>query len=127
MTTQTLNNIARAMVADGKGLLAMDESLGTCNRRFAQAGIPQTLEMRRAYRELLLTTPNLQAYISGVILYDETIHQTRADGMPFVQVARDAGMLVGIKLDGRDGTCGTPWRKGNRGIGRIAGAFAKLR
>lgn len=117
MTTQTLNNIARAMVADGKGLLAMDESLGTCNRRFAQAGIPQTLEMRRAYRELLLTTPNLQAYISGVILYDKTIHQTRADGMPFVQVARDAGMLVGIKLDmGATELAGHPGEKVTEGL-----------
>jgi fructose-bisphosphate aldolase class I len=90
---------AQAMVASGKGLLAMDESNGTCNRRFAGAGIPQTVDMRRAWRELLLTTPGLGDCISGVILYDETIRQARSDGTPFVQVARDAGLLIGIKVD----------------------------
>jgi len=99
MNLQALIDTAQAMVAGGKGLLAMDESNGTCNQRFASAGIPQTVEMRRAYRELLLTTPGLGACISGVILYDETIRQAKADGTPFVQVARDAGLLVGIKVD----------------------------
>ena len=99
MNLQTLIPTAQAMVASGKGLLAMDESNGTCNQRFAAAGIPQTVEMRRAYRELLLTTPELGTCISGVILCDETIRQTKADGRPFGQVARDAGLLVGIKVD----------------------------
>ena len=99
MNLQALIDTAQAMVAGGKGLLAMDESNGTCNQRFASAGIPQTVEMRRAYRELLLTTPGLGACISGVILYDETIRQAKADGTPFVRVARDAGLLVGIKVD----------------------------
>lgn len=90
---------ARALMADAKGLLAMDESNGTCNQRFATAGIAQTVEMRRAYRELLLGTPDLSECISGVILYDETIRQTAADGRPFAQLARDAGLLVGIKVD----------------------------
>ncbi len=99
MNVQALIETAQAMVADGKGLLAMDESNGTCNQRFASAGIAPTVEMRRAYRELLLATPGLGACISGVILYDETIRQAKADGTPFVQVARDAGLLVGIKVD----------------------------
>jgi fructose-bisphosphate aldolase class I len=99
MNIQALTTTAQALVAGGKGLLAMDESTGTCNRRFAGAGIPQTVEMRRAYRELLLTTPGLGGCISGVILYDETIRQAAADGTPFVQVAHDAGLLVGIKVD----------------------------
>ena len=99
MNTQSLNETAQAMVAEGKGLLAMDESNGTCNARFAGAGIAQTLEMRRAWRELLLTTPGLGTCISGVILYDETIRQVAADGTPFPLVARDAGLLVGIKVD----------------------------
>ena len=99
MKLQALTKTAHAMVVNGKGLLAMDESNGTCNQRFASAGIPQTVEMRRAYRELLLTTPGLGACISGVILVDETIRQTAADGRPFAQVARDAGLLVGIKVD----------------------------
>ena len=99
MNLQALIKTARAMVANGKGLLAMDESTGTCNQRFASAGIPQTVEMRRSYRELLLTAPGLGACISGVILYDETIRQMKTDGTPFVQVAREAGLLVGIKVD----------------------------
>lgn len=99
MNLQALTHTAQAMVAGGKGLLAMDESNGTCNQRFASAGIPQTMEMRRAYRELLLTTPGLDGCISGVILYDETIRQAKADGTPFVQVAREAGLIVGIKVD----------------------------
>jgi fructose-bisphosphate aldolase class I len=77
----------------------MDESIGTCNQRFANAGIPQTVEMRRAYRELLLSTPGLGECISGVILADETFRQARADGMPFVRLARDNNLLVGIKVD----------------------------
>ena len=99
MNTQALTETARAMVAKGKGLLAMDESNGTCNKRFASAGIPQTVEMRRAWRELLLTTSGLGTCISGVILFDETLRQAKTDGTPFVQVARDAGVLVGIKVD----------------------------
>jgi fructose-bisphosphate aldolase class I len=99
MNLQALTETAQALVAGGKGLLAMDESIGTCNQRFAIAGIPQTVEMRRAYRELLLTTPGLGECISGVILYDETIRQAKADGTSFLQVARSAGLLVGIKVD----------------------------
>lgn len=99
MNAQVLIEAAQTMVASGKGLLAMDESIGTCNQRFAKASIPQTVEMRRAYRELLLTAPDLGACISGVILADETIRQAKADSTPFVRVAGDAGLLVGIKVD----------------------------
>ena len=80
MNVKQLIDTATAMVADHKGLLAMDESNGTCNKRFAAIGIPQTVDYRRAYRELIITTPDLGNYISGVILYDETIRQSRADG-----------------------------------------------
>lgn len=99
MNATALIATAQAMVNGGRGLLAMDESNATCNQRFASVGIPQKVEMRRAYRELLLTTPGLSTCISGVILVDETIRQAGADGTPFVQVARDAGLLVGIKVD----------------------------
>jgi fructose-bisphosphate aldolase class I len=99
MDAQTLENTAKAMVAPGKGLLAMDESTGTCNKRFAKVGIPTTVEMRRAYRELILTTPGLGEYISGAILFDETIRQTQKDGTPLIKVAIDAGIIPGIKLD----------------------------
>jgi fructose-bisphosphate aldolase class I len=99
MNTAALVQTAQAMLADSKGLLAMDESNGTCNKRLADAGIAQTMEMRRSWRELLLTAPGLSECISGVILYDETLRQSRADGTPFVQVAHAAGLLVGIKVD----------------------------
>ena len=99
MTMQELVTIARAMVATGKGLLAMDESNGTCNKRFAKFGIAPTEENRRAYRELILTTPGLGESISGAILYDETIRQTKKDGTSFIKVLTDAGIIPGIKVD----------------------------
>jgi len=90
---------ARALMAPGKGLLAMDESVGTCNRRLAEFGIAQTEESRRRYRELLVTAPGLSDSISGAILFDETLQQTIRDGVPFADVLRSAGILVGIKVD----------------------------
>lgn len=90
---------AKAMVADDKGLLAMDESNATCNQRFGRLGIPQTVEARRAYRELIVTTPGLGECISGAILYDESFRQHRMDGTPFVKVLADAGIIPGIKVD----------------------------
>jgi fructose-bisphosphate aldolase class I len=108
---------ARAMVASGKGLLAMDESTHTCNQRFASVGIPHTLEMRRAYRELLLTAPGLSDCVSGVILFDETIRQTQLDGKPLVQLAKDAGLIVGIKVDiGAQSLAGHPGEKVTEGL-----------
>ena len=99
MSAQALIATAKAMVAEGKGLLAMDESTPTCNKRFEKAGIPQTEEARRSYRELIVTTPGLGEFISGVILYDETIRQSRKDGTPFVKVITDADIIPGIKVD----------------------------
>src|SRR5665213_2462894 len=94
-----LIDTARALVADDKGLLAMDESNPTCNKRFAKLGIPQTEETRRSYRELIVTTPNLAECISGAILYDETIRQQKKDGTPFIKILIDAGIIPGIKVD----------------------------
>src|SRR5271169_4161788 len=99
MNAQELIDTARTLVAGDKGLLAMDESNPTCNRRFASLGIPQTEEARRAYRELIVTTPGLGESISGVILYDETIHQQKKDGTPFVKAIVEAGIIPGIKVD----------------------------
>jgi fructose-bisphosphate aldolase class I len=102
MTSQSVDGIvgtARALVADDKGLLAMDESTGTCDARFARWGIPQTEKSRRAYRELILTTRGLGEFISGVILSDETIRQRRSDDVMFVQAAVEGGMVPGIKVD----------------------------
>lgn len=96
---QELRNTAQAMVAPGKGILAMDESRPTCDKRFEKFGIPTTEDRRRAYRELLLTTPNLNHAISGAILHDETIRQSSQAGVPFTQIMQEAGIIIGIKLD----------------------------
>ena len=99
MNAQELIFTARELVADDRGLLAMDESNPTCNKRFAALGIPQTENARRAYRELIVTTPDLCDSISGAILYDETIRQHTNDGTPFVRAIIDAGIIPGIKVD----------------------------
>ncbi|WP_210191630.1 MULTISPECIES: class I fructose-bisphosphate aldolase [Rhodomicrobium] len=90
---------ARRLLGEGKGLLAMDESNPTCNKRFAALGIPQTEAARRAYRELIVTTPGLGDSISGAILYDETIRQQARDGTPFIEILTAAGVVPGIKVD----------------------------
>jgi fructose-bisphosphate aldolase class I len=99
VNAQALVNTARKLVADDKGLLAMDESNPTCNKRFAKVGIAQTEDARRAYRELIITTPGLGESISGVILYDETIRQQKKDGTPFLKVLAEAEIVPGIKVD----------------------------
>jgi fructose-bisphosphate aldolase class I len=117
MSAQELIASAKAMVAEGKGLLAMDESTPTCNKRFARLGIPQAEETRRSYRELIVTTPGLGEFISGVILYDETIRQSRKDGTPLVKVITDAGIIPGIKVDtGAKDMAGHPGEKITEGL-----------
>ena len=100
MNTQKLIDTAKAMVADNKGLLAMDESYPTCNKRFAKLGIPETAELRRNYREMIVTTAGLNESISGAILFDETVHQHLQDGSSFIKVLTDNGIIPGIKVDG---------------------------
>jgi fructose-bisphosphate aldolase class I len=99
MDVQSLKETVKSLFAHHKGLLAMDESTGTCNKRFAALGIPQTVEARRAYRELIVTAPGLGEAIGGAILYDETIRQTKSDGTPFLRVLKTAGIVPGIKVD----------------------------
>lgn len=99
MDLQKLIETAQAMVMPGKGILAMDESNGTCNKRFAALGIPQTEPERRAYRDMILSTPNLGQYISGAILYDETIRQHTKEGVPFLELLTNQGIIPGIKVD----------------------------
>ena len=114
---KNLAETARLMLADHRGLLAMDESTGTCDKRFAKAGIPQTEEARRRYRELILTTPGLAECISGVILYDETIRQAQADGTPFLKIIGAAGITPGIKVDtGAKDLAGHPGEKITEGL-----------
>jgi fructose-bisphosphate aldolase class I len=123
---QELRATAKAMVAESKGILAMDESNGTCNKRFAKLGIPETEEMRRAYRELILTAPGLGEYISGAILYDETIRQSQKDGTPFVKVMTDAGMIPGIKVDtGAKDMAGFPGEKITEGLDGLRDRIAE--
>jgi fructose-bisphosphate aldolase class I len=117
MKAPAILETAQALVAGDKGLLAMDESTPTCNRRFAALGIPQTDEARRAYRELIVTTPNLGQCISGAILYDQTIHQETKPGIPFVKVLLDAGIIPGIKVDaGAKDLAGHPGEKITEGL-----------
>jgi fructose-bisphosphate aldolase class I len=117
MNMQKLVDTARALVAGDKGLLAMDESNPTCNKRFAALGIPQTVEARRAYRELIVTTPGLGECINGAILYDETIRQQQKDGLPFVKALIAAGILPGIKVDaGAKALAGHPGEKITEGL-----------
>jgi fructose-bisphosphate aldolase class I len=126
MDEQKLITTARKMVAGDKGLLAMDESNPTCNKRFAGLGIPQTGEARRAYRELILTTPGLGESISGVILYDETIRQSKQDGTPFLKVIADAGIIPGIKVDaGAKDMAGFPGEKITEGLDGLRDRLAE--
>src|SRR6266545_4791073 len=94
-----LEQTARALVAEGKGILAADESEGTIKKRFDSIGAESTEENRRAYRDLLFTTPGAEEFISGVILFDETIRQSSADGTPFPQLLASKGIIPGIKVD----------------------------
>ena len=114
---QSLTDTARVLVTSNKGLLAMDESNPICNKRFAKLGIPQTKKARRAYRELIITTPGLGEFISCVIFYDETIRQHKQDGTPFVQVITAAGIIPDIKVDtGAQALAGHPGEKITEGL-----------
>src|SRR6476469_2385841 len=94
-----LESIARALVAEGKGILAADESGGTIKKRFDSIGVESTEDTRRAYRDLLFTTEGVAAYVSGVILFDETIRQSGPEGTPFPKLLESKGVIPGIKVD----------------------------
>ena len=99
MAEHELETIARALVAPGKGILAADESDGTIKKRFDSIDVESTEENRRAYRDLLFTTPGAEKHISGVILFDETIRQSSADGKTFPELLEGKGVIPGIKVD----------------------------
>lgn len=106
-----------ALFADHKGLLAIDESVSTCNKRFAKLSIPQTEEARRDYREMIVTAPRLSESISGLILFDETLRQQTKDGTSFVKVITNAGIIPGIKVDtGAKCLAGHPGEKVTEGL-----------
>ncbi|MFO1506623.1 MAG: class I fructose-bisphosphate aldolase [Lysobacterales bacterium] len=130
MNIEHLEGTAQAMVASGKGIIAIDESTGTIKKRFEAVGVPNTEENRRAYREMLLTTPGLSQHISGAILYDETIRQSTKAGVPFTKVMMDAGILPGIKVDtGAKALAGFPGElvtEGLDGLRERLAEYAKL-
>ena len=113
----TIQEITKSLVAPGKGILAADESTGTIQKRFDSIGVESTEEMRRAYRELLFTAPGMGDYISGVILYDETIRQRASDGHTFVTVLEKQGVVPGIKVDlGTESCDGSEIEKCTKGL-----------
>ncbi len=121
MDTKLMTETARAMVAPGKGLLAADESAGTCKKRFDSIGVECTEENRRAYREILFTTPGIAQFVSGVILFDETLRQKTKDGVGFAEYLRKNGILPGIKVDaGTHDMALHPGEKVTEGLDRLA-------
>ena len=117
MATNELHETARALVADNKGILAADESSGTIKKRFDSIELESTEESRRAYRDMLFTTPGLEDFVSGVILYDETLRQASADGTPFAKLLADKGIIPGIKVDtGAKDLAGAPGEKVTEGL-----------
>lgn len=117
MHTKLLKNTIEQLFANGKGILAMDESTPTIDKRFSANGIPQTVEMRRKYRELIATTAGLNESIGGAILYDETIRQQTKNGEPIASVLINAGIIPGIKVDmGAKALAGFPNEKITEGL-----------
>jgi fructose-bisphosphate aldolase, class I len=126
MSEHDLRNTAKALVSGDKGLLAMDESTPTCNKRFAAAGIPQNDETRRTYREMIVTTPGLNDCLNGAILVDETIRQQKKDGIPFAKALADVGIIPGIKVDaGAKEMAGHPGEKLTEGLDGLRGRLAE--
>ena len=128
MNDQILKDTIQQLFANNKGLLAMDESTPTCNKRFAAAGIPQTVERRRSYREMIVTTPGLNESIGGAILYDETIRQQTKDGVLMKDVLIKNGIIPGIKLDmGAKPMAGFPGEKITEGLDGLRERIAEYK
>jgi fructose-bisphosphate aldolase class I len=128
MSSSDLVTVAQAMVAEGKGILAIDESTGTIAKRFKSINVENSEENRRAYREMLLTAPGLGQHISGAILFDETIRQSTRDGRTFVSVMEDAGIMPGIKVDtGAHPLAGHPGEKITEGLDGLRGRLDEYR
>ena len=117
MTHHELEQTARALIADGKGILAADETVPTLTKRFAALKIESTEDSRRAYREMFFTTPDIAKFISGAILQDETIRQKNASGKPLAEVLSKQGIIPGIKVDtGAKELAGSPDEKVTEGL-----------
>jgi fructose-bisphosphate aldolase, class I len=123
-----LNETARAIVADHKGILAADESTGTIKKRFDSIGVESTEESRRFYRQLLFTAPGMEDSIGGVILYDETIRQSADDGAPFADLLSSKGVVPGIKVDtGAQDLAGSPGEKVTEGLDGLRARLEEYR
>lgn len=128
MSSQSIEAIANAMVADGKGILAIDESSPTIKKRFDSIGAECTEENRRAYRELLIAGDGINEFISGMILYDETIRQATSDGTPFPKLLASRGIMPGIKVDGgAKDLSGHPGEKVTEGLDGLRDRLAEYR
>jgi fructose-bisphosphate aldolase class I len=126
LNLEALETTVARLFAGDRGLLAMDESTSTCNRRFARLGIPQTQDARRAWRELIVTTPGLGEAIGGAILFDETIRQSTIGGVPFTKVLEEAGIISGIKVDlGAKDLAGRPGETITEGLDGLRKRFAE--
>ena len=126
MSIADLEKIAQKMVAPGKGILAADESSGTIKKRFDAIGVESTETSRRDYRELMFRTPAMKEFVSGVILYDETIWQDAADGTPLVKIIADAGAVPGIKVDeGTEALPGSPRELITKGLDGLSKRLPK--
>lgn len=123
-----MESIAALLVAPGKGILAADESTGTIEKRFAAVGVESTAESRRTYRNLLFTTPGVEAHLGGVILFDETIRQAADDGTPFPLLLGERGIIPGIKVDrGAKPLAGTPGERVTEGLDGLRERLAEYR
>jgi fructose-bisphosphate aldolase, class I len=126
MAANELRAIAQSIVADHKGVLAADESTGTIKKRFDSIGVESTEDNRRAYRNLLFTTPGFEEYVGGVIMYDETIRQASDDGTPFAELLASKGVVPGIKVDtGAQDLAGHPGEKVTEGLDGLRARFAE--
>ncbi|HEX3290269.1 MAG TPA: class I fructose-bisphosphate aldolase [Gaiella sp.] len=124
MAAKELKAIAESIVADHKGVLAADESTGTIKKRFDSIGVDSTEESRRAYRNLLFTTPGFEEYVGGVIMYDETLRQASDDGTPFGDLLASKGVVPGIKVDtGAQDLAGHPGEKVTEGLDGLRARF----
>lgn len=130
MERSILTDTAARLVKSPKGILAIDESMPTCNKRFEKLGIPTTEEKRRDYRELLVTAPEIENYVSGFILFDETLRQSARDGKKFSEILKDKGIEVGIKVDAGtadlSGHTEEKFTQGLEGLGERLEEYKKL-
>ena len=125
-----MKETARALGAEGKGILAADESIGTIGKRFSHHGVENNDMNRRKFRQMLLMAPDIDKYISGVILFEESLYQQCDNGTPFVKVLQQRGIEVGIKVDTGvveiPGTCGETSTTGLDGLAQRCASYQKL-